>query len=41
MMRVYPCEDPNAKKDKNYLKVFNKTINQASDQILDKISQKT
>jgi len=37
MMRIYPSEDGNAKKDRNYVKVFNKTINEASDQIISKM----
>jgi hypothetical protein len=34
MMRIYPSEDVNAKKDKNYVKLFNKTINEAADKIM-------
>lgn len=41
MMRIYPSEDVNSKKDKNYLKVFNKTINEAADQIISKVSDKS
>lgn len=31
----------NSKKDKNYIKVFNKTINEAADQIISKVSDKS
>lgn len=41
MMRIYPSEDVNSKKDKNYIKVFNKTINEAADLIINKITEKT
>ena len=41
MMRVYPSESADAKKDRNYLKAFNKTINEASDQAIEKIGQKS
>jgi len=39
-MRNYPSEDPNAKKDKNYLKSFNKIINESSDQIVSQAGAK-
>jgi hypothetical protein len=29
-MRIYPSEDVNAKKDKNYMKSFNKILGEAS-----------
>jgi len=29
-MRNYPSEEPTAKKDKNYLKSFNKIVNEAA-----------
>jgi leucine-rich repeat-containing protein 49 len=29
-MRTYPSEDPTAKKDKNYLKSFNKFVNEGA-----------
>lgn len=41
MMRIYPSEDMNSKKDKNYIKMFNKTINEAADQIINKVTEKT
>jgi hypothetical protein len=41
MMRIYPSEDVNSKRDKNYIKMFNKTINEAADQIINKVSEKT
>ncbi len=41
MMRVYPSEDANSKKDKNYIKVFNKTINEAADHIISKVTDKS
>lgn len=41
MMRIYPSEDVNSKKDKNYVKMFNKTINEAADGILAKVTEKT
>jgi hypothetical protein len=41
MMRIYPSEDVNSKRDKNYIKMFNKTINEAADQIISKVSEKT
>lgn len=31
----------NSKRDKNYIKMFNKTINEAADQIINKVSEKT
>lgn len=40
-MRIYPSEDVNSKKDKNYIKVFNKTINEAADQIVSRISERS
>ena len=41
MMRIYPSEDMNSKRDKNYIKMFNKTINEAADQIINKVTEKT
>lgn len=41
MMRIYPSEDINSKRDKNYIKMFNKTINEATDQIINKVTEKT
>lgn len=41
MMRIYPSEDVNSKRDKNYIKMFNKTINEAGDQIISKVTDKT
>jgi len=32
-MKVYPSEEPNAKSDKNYLKSFNRIVNESAEQI--------
>lgn len=39
-MRNYPSEEPAAKKDKNYLKSFNKIVNEGSEQIVEQCSVK-
>ena len=39
-MRTYPSEQPNAKKDKNYLKSFNKFVNEGAEHIVQQCSVK-
>ncbi len=34
-MRNYPSEEPAAKKDKNYLKSFNKIVNEGAEKIVE------
>jgi hypothetical protein len=41
MLRIYPSEDVNSKKDKNYIKIFNKTINEAADSVVSKVTDKS
>lgn len=33
-MKVYPSEDPESKKDRTYLKTFNKILNEAAETIV-------
>jgi hypothetical protein len=33
-MRIYPSEEPNAKKDKNYVKAFNKVVGEGAEEIV-------
>ena len=39
-LRNYPCEEANAKKDRNYLKNFNKIINEESEEFVWQIAEK-
>ena len=39
-MRNYPSEEPSAKKDKNYLKSFNKFVNEGAESIVELNSAK-
>ena len=39
-MRSYPSEEPNAKKDKNYLKSFNKYVNEGAEMVVEQCSVK-
>jgi hypothetical protein len=39
-VRNYPSEEPTAKKDKNYLKAFNKIVNEGAEKIVEQTAAK-